>query len=69
MECKNMIKYYLKRYGYDGLRSRDGECGCILEDLVPCGGEYAMNCIAGYRVDCDCSEGCNFHIVREKNNE
>lgn len=63
--CSDMVSAYLKSHGYDGLVSDDHECGCLLDDLMPCAGEFAMNCTAGHRVEgCDpmCGEGCDFHI-------
>lgn len=41
----DMIKSYLRRHGYDGLYVDD--CGCNLNDLVPCG-EISADCRAGY---------------------
>lgn len=65
VSCADMVRDYLERNGYDGLVDDGRECGCCLEDLMPCGGEYAMTCEAGYRVDC-CTSGCgnggDFHI-------
>ena len=58
-----MIAEYLKFNGYDGLYC--DECGCELSDLMPCGGEWAIDCVAGYKHDgCteDCGKGCDFHI-------
>ena len=58
-----MVTYYLKAQGYDGLFNTEYEpCGCDLEDLVPCG-EIQATCIAGYKhIGCTCGEGCDFHI-------
>jgi len=62
--CADMVKHYLKDKGYDGLVHERGECSCILDFLMPCGGEYAMDCEAGHRIDgCTCGEGCDFHII------
>ncbi len=35
MDCKEIIEEYLKKNGYDGLVG--DECGCCLDDLMPCG--------------------------------
>ena len=60
---KDMMAEYLRLNGYDGLYC--DECGCALPDLMPCGGEWAIDCVAGYRHEgCteDCGNGCDFHI-------
>lgn len=65
--CQEMVRIYLENNGYDGLFS--DICGCLLDDLMPCGGEGAMDCQAGHRVDgCTetCGMGCDFHIQEEK---
>ena len=65
----NMIKAYLIANGYDGLSNDDVDCACTTDDLMPCGGDFAMSCTAGHKVDgCDemCGEGCDFHIVPGK---
>jgi len=51
---KEIVTDYLKANGYDGLYNADVECGCDLNDLMPCGG-YTGCCKPGYKVDC---EGC-----------
>lgn len=69
VSCADMVRDYLERNGYDGLVDEGRECACCLEDLMPCGGEYAMTCEAGYRIDgCtkDCGNGCDFHIFPGK---
>lgn len=49
VSCKMIVEEYLKKNNFDGLYCDD--CGCTLKDLMPCGGEYAMNCIAGYKIE------------------
>lgn len=39
---------YLHQNNYDGLYHPDDECGCHIQDLVPCG-ENGMYCCPGYR--------------------
>jgi len=73
MTVKEIVKKYLEDNGYDGLTS--GDCGCKVDDLVPCGGATCcgshMDCKAGYLTDCDpetCSADgdCLWHIeIRE----
>jgi len=68
--CADMVREYLIKNGYDGLCAEDRECGCKLNDLMPCGGDYTMTCEAGWKRDRDAE--CDFYIVlgkRPKNNE
>jgi len=57
-----IVAEYLKEHGFDGLVEEDGECGCELADLFPCQNENALFCQAGYKIDCNCSDDCGFHI-------
>jgi hypothetical protein len=50
MNCKDIIKEYLIKNGYDGLYN-ENECGCFLKDLMPCG-EAFSSCIPGYKCLC-----------------
>ncbi|GIV82743.1 MAG: hypothetical protein KatS3mg051_2097 [Anaerolineae bacterium] len=64
--CEDMVRAYLEQHGYDGLVAEDINCACTLDDLMPCGGDYAMSCVAGHKVmGCspECGEGCDYHIV------
>jgi hypothetical protein len=63
MDCIDIVLKYLKENGYDGLFN--DECGCVLDDLVPCSGEDFSTCQPGYRVPCDCGEH-DYHIVDKK---
>jgi hypothetical protein len=47
MNVKEIIEKYLRDNGYDGLCYADEECGCLLEDLIPCG-EPCDQCVPGY---------------------
>ena len=59
-----MIRDYLQRNGFDGLYL-DDECGCRLDDLFPCGGEYIEDCKAGVVSPCDCGDH-SWHIGPKK---
>lgn len=70
VSCGEMVRLYLEQNGYTGLCENYGMCGCEIDDLMPCGGDYAMNCEAGHKTDgCDdkCGLGCNFHVIVGKN--
>ena len=62
---REITKEYLEENGYDGLFGSD--CGCSIDDLMPCCSESIMNCEAGYKVKCDpetceADGDCEFHI-------
>ncbi len=74
MNCKDIIKEYLKKHGFEGLHSK--ECICGLEDLMPISycSELLTDCEPGYKVPCDpimcaCDGDCDFHISTEKPKE
>jgi len=60
-----MIAAYLVEHQYDGLFCE--ECCCDLADLMPCGGDWAIDCAAGYKHK-GCAEhpSCKFHIRSTK---
>lgn len=47
MNVKEIIKAWLKEHKYEGLFNSDIECGCKLDDFMPCG-EMRHDCEAGY---------------------
>jgi hypothetical protein len=61
MNVVGMIEKYLKDNGYDGLYNSELECACLSGDLIPCNSDPG-GCKPGYRTDCDCSNGCSFHV-------
>ena len=51
MTVLEIVKEYLETHNYDGLVDGfDGECGCLKEDLAPCG-EMGQGCIAGHKIE------------------
>ena len=66
MTVIEIVKKYLEENGYEGLVHADGECGCELDDLAPCDEWFCQGCEPGYKVKCECGEGCNFHIATQK---
>lgn len=66
MTVKEMIEKYLRDNGFDGLCNDD--CGCPLDDLMPCC-DSIEGCVPGYKVPCDCGEGCDYHISESKDHK
>ncbi len=68
-----IIGEWLKTNGYTGLYDEDGECGCHIDELFPCG-EIYPHCKVGYKAQCD--ESCehersgndDWHIQAEQPN-
>lgn len=50
IDVHTVLKNYLMLAGFDGLRAPDGECGCLVGDLAPCG-QCCLDCLPGHRVD------------------
>jgi hypothetical protein len=48
MTIKEILEAWLKENGYDGLCYPDYDCGCRLEDLMPCC-EPSGYCEAGHK--------------------
>jgi hypothetical protein len=47
---KQILEKWLKENGYDGLATAN--CGCGLDDLIPCDGDGIWNCNAAYKEPC-----------------
>lgn len=52
MKALDIIKKYLVDNGYDGLCN--GDCGCGLDDLSPCGCTVNNDCMPAYKFKTDC---------------
>lgn len=65
MTIEDIIKQYLKDNGFDGLCNPDLECGCGLDDLMPCGGEGVIDCEPAYRHRCAEHLRNEYHLVDE----
>lgn len=66
-DVRDIVKTWLKKHGFDGLYC--DECGCELDDLMPCFSDGALSCHPGYKTvgcDPDCGQGCKFHIGPKK---
>lgn len=60
-EVDDIIHDWLIAHGYDGLYHSDTDCGCRLDNLIPCNA-IDGECQAGYLDPCDCSDGHDFHV-------
>ena len=60
---REMVREYLTAHGYDGLWSPIGECGCSLEDLMPCCSEGVEQCEAAYMLSADADSDYDFVMV------
>ena len=77
MEVLDIVVEYLQKNNYDGLVNSNYECGCVIDDIAPCG-EINGDCVSGYKQMCtsECDhEGYDpnildmWHIQREKPQE
>lgn len=62
MTVKDIVLEYLTKNGYGGLRF--DECGCFLDDLIPCG-ESCEHCEPAYSVlrHCEtCDAACDIRF-------
>jgi len=66
LSIEDMVKDHLESHGYDGLFNADLECGCLLEDLMPCGEPELQECCAGYKHPADPDADYDFIIGPEK---
>ena len=62
-DVREIVKGWLKEHGYDGLCCPASECGCLLDDLIPCGWPY-MDCEPGYKHISD--RYCGWTVKPEK---
>lgn len=67
---RQMMEEYLKENGFDGLYNENGDCGCVIGDLMCCESEGIENCLGGYKIECnhdrEDGEGCTFCISANK---
>ena len=68
MDVNDIVMEWLKERGYDGLFNSDGECGCLVDDLAPCG-EGMSTCVPGYKRMGRDDEECDWYIGPEKPTE
>lgn len=57
MNIEDMCKEWLQTHdGYDGLCNAEIECGCHVDNLMPCLEPDIRECVAGYKVEVSESE-------------
>lgn len=61
MKTQEILKAWLKENNYDGLVNPDLECGCTLNDFIPCS-EPGEDCEAGINRPDLCPKGSEFQI-------
>ena len=49
---ETIVRDKLKELGADGLCLPDGECGCGLDDLAPCGDGFPESCRPAWKKIC-----------------
>ena len=70
MDIRQITEQWLRANGYDGLTTEN--CGCDVNDLMPCVDLAGADCKAGYKIPCpggkDCNAygDCDFHISTKK---
>lgn len=63
-----IVVTYLKENNFDGLFNGYAHCGCLIEDVAPCG-HLGESCVPGYKVKCRCGDGCDFDVADTKDEE
>ena len=64
---QELVSWFLRANGYDGLFNEYGECACLVDDLAPCG-SLQSHCQPGYMGPCTCGEH-DWHITPIKKEE
>lgn len=64
-DVKEILREWLEEHGYDGLRTDDAECGCLLDNLLVCDAP-CDSCQPGYRgPDPSGESDCLVYLSRE----
>lgn len=67
-DVREIVTAWLKTNGYDGLCNVDFECGCRIEDLMPCDEPDPVNCVAAC-LQTPPPEGCDYWLCAGKPKE
>jgi hypothetical protein len=63
MKIRDIVIKYLKENNFDGLYNEEEDCACLIDNIGVCEDLYP-DCIAGWKVSCDCDEH-NWHITSD----
>ena len=76
INVKTILIDFLKQHNYDGLLNADLECGCAIDDLIPCDFNFS-ECEPAYKLECPCEnegehEACEYNdgcmsTIKQKN--
>ena len=55
-DVSNIVREYLVAHGYDGLVSSVEQCGCGLDDFMPCTECDILHCLPAHKVVIDSAE-------------
>jgi len=61
MTVVEIVKKHLTDNGYDGLYT--DECGCLIDDLMPCCSECAFDCEPGYKMSIDDAKKAGYDVI------
>ncbi len=50
MNVKEIVSDYILKNGYEGLFNEDSDCGCEIDDFMPCSDGMCVECQAGYKL-------------------
>lgn len=64
MNCREILQTWLIAGGFDGLQ-HDSDCGCKIDDLIPCD-QDCSECTPGYLRLGKEGEECDWYIVPKK---
>lgn len=58
---RELVAAWLKEHGYGGLWLPDEPCGCDVDSLAPCDGDYwfSGDCEPAYRRECPNDDSCS----------
>ena len=65
MEIHDIVKTWLQENGYNGLCDPEIECGCAIDDFMPCG-EPGHRCEAGHTEEAPPGSGVDYFIYPGK---
>lgn len=58
---REIVNEWLKVNGYEGLAGDD--CGCEVDDLMPCDEPDVIHCVAGHKIPCPDGDDCEYRFA------